>query len=130
MPVGIIDAGVAIGWYQGRQRSLARITRLFDSCRSGQTALFISVVNLAEVLKVTTALARDSGTDPLTMLRAAGVQLHQPDEAVAHRVSKLRCSLADGFAAATAMELGARLHTTDTELVRQLKHVRVQITHY
>ena len=30
----------------------------------------------------------------------------------------------------TAQELGARLHTTDCELARQLRRVRLAITHY
>jgi len=56
--------------------------------------------------------------------------MHQPDEAVARRVARLRTSLADGFAAATAQELGARLHTTDSDLVDQLRGARLPITHY
>jgi predicted nucleic acid-binding protein len=110
---------------------LPRIVRLFASCRAGETTLFLSVVNLAELLKVTAARVHATGTNPLVTLRAAGVQLHTPDEAVASRVAKLvQCSLADAFAAATALELGARLHTTDRELVRQLERTRVQVTHY
>ena len=131
MSVGVIDAGVAVGWFNGEHRELPRLARLFESCRAGETSLFLSVVNLAEVLKVTDARARSTGTSQLALLRACGVQLHQPDEAVAARVAKLtQCSLADAFAAATALELGARLHTTDGELVRQLKHARVRVTHY
>jgi predicted nucleic acid-binding protein len=58
------------------------------------------------------------------------VRLHLPDETIAHRVAKLDTSLADGFAAATALELGARLHTTDSELIQQLRGKRIAITHY
>lgn len=131
MSVGVIDTGVAVGWYNGEHRSLPRIVRLFASCRAGETALFLSVVNLAELLKVTSARVHATGTNPLVLLRAAGVQLHQPDEAVAIRVAKLvQCSIADAFAAATALELGARLHTTDRELVRQLERTRVRVAHY
>lgn len=130
MSVGVIDAGVAIGWYQGKHRSLPRLSRLFESSRLGEAALYLSVVNFAEVLRITSELARETGTDPLALLRASGVQLHLPDEAIAYRVSKLRCSLADAFAAATAIELGARLHTTDHELARQLGKARLRVTLY
>lgn len=75
-------------------------------------------------------MERRSGVDTIVFLRAAGIQLHLPDEAIARRVSRLEASLADAFAAATALELGARLHTTDAELVRQLRHSRVTITRY
>jgi len=90
----------------------------------------MSVVNLAEVLLHTADLAHATGVDPLALLRASGVRMHLPDEVVARRVAGLRTSLADGFAAATALELGARLHTTDAELVRQLRGVELAVTQY
>ena len=130
MSVAVIDAGVAIGWMQGRHRSLARIDRLLRAGRTGQTELVISVVNLAEVLLHTGELSRATGVDAVALLTANRVRMHQPDEAVARRVARLRTSLADGFAAATAQELGARLHTTDSDLVDQLRRTRLSITHY
>jgi hypothetical protein len=87
-------------------------------------------VNLAEVLIHTADLSRSTGVDPIAFLRGCGVRLHVPDEAVARHVAKLRTSLADGFAAGTAQELSARLHTTDRELVRQLRGSGLPITHY
>jgi predicted nucleic acid-binding protein len=90
----------------------------------------MSVVNLAEVLLHTADLQRATGVDPVALLAASHVRIHQPDESVARRVARLRTSLADGFAAATAQELGARLHTTDGELVRQLRGTRLSVTRY
>ena len=130
MTIGVIDAGVAIGWIQGRHRSFPKLDALFAACRRGKVALVISVVNLAEVLLHTRDLSRATGVDPVSLLRACRVQVHQPDEAVARRVAKLRASLADGFAAATAQELNARLHTTDMALVRQLANARLTVTQY
>jgi predicted nucleic acid-binding protein len=130
MSVAVVDAGVAIGWMQGRHRSLAKLDRLFRASRGGQTDLVISVVNLAEVLLHTGELARATGVDAVTLLTASRVRIHQPDEAIARRVAKLRTSLADGFAAATAQELSARLHTTDGELIRQLRGTRLPVTPY
>jgi predicted nucleic acid-binding protein len=130
MRPAVIDAGIAIGWMQGRHRSQTRLDRLFRACRDGELDLAISVVNLAEVLLHTAELSRATGVDAVVLLTASRVRIHQPDEAVACRVAKLRTSLADGFAAATAQELGARLHTTDTELVRQLRGTRLPVTHY
>ena len=130
MSVAVIDAGIAIGWIQGRHRSLAKLDRLLRAARSAQTEVVISVVNLAEVLRHTTELTRATGVDAVALLMGSRVRIHQPDEAVARRVAKLPTSLADGFAAATALELGARLHTTDAELVRQLRGTRLSITRY
>jgi predicted nucleic acid-binding protein len=128
--IAVIDAGIAIGWIQGRHRSLAKLDRLLRAARSAQTEVVISVVNLAEVLMHTAELTRATGVDAVALLAASRVRIHQPDEAVARRVAKLPTSLADGFAAATALELGARLHTTDAELVRQLRGRRLSITRY
>jgi predicted nucleic acid-binding protein len=128
--IAVLDAGIAIGWIQGRHRSLARLERLLRAGRNGTTDLVISVVNLAEVLVHTADLSRATGVDAVALLTASRVRVHQPDEAIARRVARLPTSLADGFAAATAQELRARLHTTDAELVRQLRRVRLPITHY
>jgi len=128
--VAVIDAGIAIGWMQGRHRSRAKLDRLLRACRNGQTELVISVVNLAEVLMHTAELSRATGVDAVALLAASRVRIHHPDEVIARRVAKLRTSLADGFAAATAQELGTRLHTTDAELVRQLRGTRLSITQY
>ena len=130
MSVAVIDSGIAIGWMQGRHRSLAKLDRLLRAGRGGQTELVISVVNLAEVLLHTAELARATGVDAVALLTASRVRIHQPDEAIARRVAKLPTSLADGFAAATAQELRARLHTTDAELIRQLRGTRLPITPY
>jgi predicted nucleic acid-binding protein len=66
----------------------------------------------------------------VTVLRALRVTLHEPDEAVARRVARLPTSLADGFAAATALSVGGGLHTTDRELAAQITHHDVAVTLY
>ena len=114
-----------------RPASLGSETRtIVRRRRAGQTDLVISVVNLAEVLIHTADLSRATGVDAIILLTASRVRVHHADEAIARRVAKLRTSLADGFAAATAQELHARLHTTDAELIRQLRGARLPITHY
>ena len=127
---GVIDAGVAIGWIKGGHRSVRRLESLFTSCRLGRKGLVISTVNLAEVFIHTFAWTKATGGDPLSFLRASGVRVHLPDEVVARRVARLPASLADGFAAATAQELGARLHTTDSELKDRLRGFPIPITLY
>lgn len=130
MSVAVVDAGVAIGWVLRRPRALRRIDRLFAAGRAGTIDLCLSLVNLAEVLMHTAEAARATGVDPVALLRATGVRLHAPTESVARRVARLQTSLADGFAAATALELRARLHTTDTELAGQLRDARISVTLY
>ena len=130
MPIAVLDAGVAIGWIQGRARSKAKIASLFAAGRARRLDLVMSTVNLAETLKHTADLSQETGVDPVVLLAGQGVRFHEPGEAVARRVAKLRTSIADGFATATAQELRARLHTTDAELAEQLTRTRVRVTMY
>ena len=130
MSLGVIDAGIPIGWVNRRSRSQKPLDRLYEACRDGKVTLHISTVNLAEALIHTYEVSQRAGIDTVVFLKACGVHLHEPDEAIARRVSRLPTSLADGFAVATAQELGARLHTTDGELVKQLRGKRIAITHY
>ncbi len=130
MADGVIDAGIAIRWTMRRPGGDRALDRLYEASREGRVRLYLSTVNAAEVLRITAAATRSLGTDVLEFLKAAGVRLHEPGEAVARRVAKLGTSLADGFAVATAQDMGARLHTTDRELVRQLKGARLSVTMY
>jgi predicted nucleic acid-binding protein len=127
---GVLDAGIAIGWIRGGHRSAARIDALLRDARTGRRVLYISAVNLAEVLLHTGEWSRLTGGDAVALLRSWGVRIHTPDEAVARRVARLDTSLPDGFAAATAQELGARLHTTDGELARRLRGRTPPVTLY
>lgn len=130
MSAGVLDAGVPIGWLLGGHRSSRRLDALFRSGREGKASLTISAVNLAEVFKHMSEYARATGADLLLLLRTCGVKVHAPDEEIARRAAALPLSLADAFAASTAQQLGARLHTTDSEMVRRLRPTRLPITHY
>lgn len=130
MTLGVLDSGVACAWLSGAHRSLSRIARLVTACRRGEVRLVLSWVNATEILKVTARGVGQTGADPLAILRGHGVELHSPDESVARRAASLRTSLGDAFAAATALELGARLHTTDAELIRRLEGVGLAVTRY
>jgi predicted nucleic acid-binding protein len=130
MARGVLDAGVVLGWLRGQHRSMRKLAALFTASRARRMRLDISCVNLAEVLTHGAAYERASGVDLVALLRGYNVEIHSPDEAIARRVAVLPTSLADGFAAATALELGARLHTTDRELARQLSGSRISLTVY
>src|SRR5688572_30318836 len=93
MSVGVLDAGVVLGWIRGGHRSGGKLESLFGRSRQKKARLVISTVNLAEVLIHTWQWSRSTGGDALTLLRAFGVEIHSPDEAVARRVAKLRTSL-------------------------------------
>src|SRR5205814_5918361 len=68
--VGVIDAGVAIGWIRGGHRSAARLDALFRSSRGGHVTLYVSSVNLAEILIHTAEWSRATDSDAVALLRA------------------------------------------------------------
>ncbi len=76
MGLGVIDAGVALGWIQGRPRSLDRLERLLRASREGRSPLVISIVNVAEVLRHAADPSRATGVDPFVLLKGHGVQVH------------------------------------------------------
>jgi len=128
--VGVIDAGLPISWMRAHHPRLRQMERLFSASKSGNLDLVISVVNLAEVLIHTVDIRRKAGVDAVALLLASRVRIHHPDEETARRVAVLSTSLAGGFAVATAQQLGARLHTTDRALVRQIRSTRIPVTQY
>jgi len=127
--VGLLDAGVVLARLDRRHRSFAMVKDLFDRSRSGNHVLSISVVNLAEVLQHSRRYTQATGLDPVVLLEAFQVRIHQPDITVARRAAELvtlgNASLADRFAAATAEVLKARLYTTDSSLAAALRKRRI-----
>jgi predicted nucleic acid-binding protein len=134
MAAGVLDAGIAIAWIGRGHKKQRDLDRLYEASREGRLLLWISAVNLAEVVIHMREVSKAAGIDTVTFLKTVGVRVHEPNEAIARRVARLHetcaTSLADGFAAATAQELGARLHTTDADLVRRLRHSKLALTHY
>ena len=131
---GVLDAGIVLARLDRRRRSHARIVTLLDRGRRGHAVLYLSVVNLAEVLEHGRAYSRETGLDLAALLTGFGVQLHAPDAGTARAAAELAAypdlSLADRFAAATAHVLHARLHTTDPVLARSLRRGPIPVSEY
>jgi predicted nucleic acid-binding protein len=130
----VVDAGVVLTRLDRRRRSHRRVVSLFDQCARGDVALYLSTVNLAEVLQHGRPYSEATGLDLVAMVTGFGIALHSPDAEVARVAAELATvpdlSLADRFAAATARLLRARLHTTDPVLVRALRRGPVPVTGY
>jgi predicted nucleic acid-binding protein len=131
---GVVDAGVVLARLDRRRRSYARVTELFNRSARRDTTLYLSIVNLAEVLQHGRRYSEATGLDLVALLAAFRVELHRPDVGVARRVAELATledtSLADRFAAATAEALDARLYTTDSTLVTALRRRKVPVTRF
>lgn len=132
--VGVVDAGVVLARLDRRRRSHGRIAELFQRSAHGQIALYLSVVNLAEVLQHGRRYSDATGVDLVAFVTVFRVNLHRPDVDVARRVAGLAAledmSLADRFAAATAEALDARLYTTDGTLATALERRKVPVTRF
>jgi predicted nucleic acid-binding protein len=132
--VGVVDAGVVLARLDRRRRSHAQAVKLFERASMGRVSLYLSVVNLAEVLQHARGYLRATGLDLVAMLNAFKVAIHSPGAEVAQHVADLSgttdLSLADRFAAGTASALVARLHTTDTVLADVVRKQRRPVTMY
>ncbi len=131
---GVLDAGVVLARLDRERRSHAEVVGLLNASADGRIRLWISVVNLAEVLEHSRDYRRATGVDPVAVLDAFRVSLHAPDLATARRVAELSAiedaSLGDRFAVATADVLGARLYTTDRALEKALRKGRRIVTFF
>jgi len=132
--VGVVDAGVVLARLDRRRRSHGRIAELFQRSALGRIALYLSVVNLAEVLQHGRRYSEATGVDLVAFVAAFRVNLHRPDVDVVRRVARLAeiedTSLADRFAAATAEALDARLYTTASTLATALRRRKVPVTRF
>ncbi len=95
------------------------VQMLFEQAKSGRARLFISVVNLAEVLYVLAKyFRRDQALQYVEIARSV-VESMPVDDQIALDTAAVRIryklGLADCFAAELAMRLGATLVTADPE---------------
>jgi predicted nucleic acid-binding protein len=132
--VGVVDAGVVLARLDRRRPSYSEASRLFERASTGRVSLYLSVVNLAEVMQHAREYVRATGLDLVAMLNAFRVAIHSPGAEVAQRAADLsgttELSLADRFAAGTAAALAARLHTTDAALAYVFRKQRRPVTMY
>jgi predicted nucleic acid-binding protein len=80
---GVLDAGVVLTRLDRRRRSHPRVVALFDRCSRGDVLLYLSTVNLAEVLRHTRAYSDATGLDLVAMVTGFRIQLHLPDAEIA-----------------------------------------------
>lgn len=123
MSVGcVLDTDVLIGVLDDRDAHHRKAAKLVLALIEAGVPLHMSVVNYAE------ALVRPS-EDPETLRRvdsaiaALGIDVAAPTVAMGRDAARLRrsISLADGFALATALHLGAAVATFDQRVVKVLK---------
>ncbi|MBO9371662.1 MAG: type II toxin-antitoxin system VapC family toxin [Chloroflexi bacterium] len=120
-PRFVLDAWAILAFLQGEEPAASRVRQLLRGAEEKRVDLFVSVVNLGEVVyhvgrargeQEAWALLDEIRRLPLVIAPAADDRVF----AAARLKMRYAISYADAFAAALAQELGATLVTGDPEL--------------
>jgi len=118
-PAFILDA-LALLVYLRDEPAASRIEKPLENARQGKCRLYLSIINLGEILYIT---ERRGGVtkvqDALALLRQLPIELLPADEqtvfAVAHIKANYTVSYADSFAIVAAQTVGGTVITGDPE---------------
>lgn len=119
--VKVLDAWAIIAWLKDEARASDAVDELWERARSGKIRLVLNVINLGEVLYIT---SRAQGSDAADLVLAELQELPleirpAPNHLVleaARLKARYRISYADAFAVATALREKGTLITGDAEL--------------
>ena len=116
----VLDADVLIGALDANDPHHSRARTLFRGWQRRDASLFISVVNLTEVL-VAPAAERQRLRAAREAIAALGVQVHRPNEAIGVAAARLRSahpiSLPDAYCLATARSADAEIASFDDKVL-------------
>ena len=115
----VLDSYALLAYLQDEPVGL-RIEKLLDNAKKGKCHLYLSMINLGEILYI---IERRGGIskaqDALALIRQLPVEISLVDEqtvlAAAHIKANHAISYADAFAVATAMQERALVVTADPE---------------
>lgn len=129
--IRLLDAWAALAWLRGEGEAASEMRRLLLSARRGRHQLIMSVINLGEVYyRIAKVSDESNARQILERFRLAPVVVVSVENQLVFQAASLKArfpiSYADSFAAALAIERGARLITGDPdfqplELARLLK---------
>ncbi len=130
-PRFVLDAWALLALLQGEEPAASRVKTLLDDAQEGDVELFISIINLGEVIyRIGKTKGGDEAWKTLDEIRRLSlVVVPATEEAVFAAVRFKICfaiSYADAFAAATADGLNAILFTGDPELVQIENHIQIE----
>ncbi len=118
----VLDAWAILALLQGEEPAATQVKQLLEEAQTGQTALFISIINLGEVYyRIGKIRGESEAHQTLSQITALNLSMvSATDERVMAAATlkiKYAISYADAFAAATAAELDAIIVTGDPELI-------------
>lgn len=130
MATCVLDTDIVIAALDRADAHHAAAAAAFERFTSGRTELVICTVNYAEAL-VRPAEDERSLRAAVDAIASLGIRTSSPNAALARVAARRRAlgiSLADGFAVATAEEVGADLASFDQRVRRALKSVDVRLS--
>ena len=127
----VLDAWAVLALLQGEEPAASRVKTLLDDAREGAVELFISIINLGEVIyRIGKTKGEDEAWETLAEIRHLSlVVVPATEEAVFAAVRfkmHFAISYADAFAAATTDGLNAILVTGDPELAQIEDHIPIE----
>ena len=127
----VLDAWAVLAFLQGEEPAASRIRRLLHEARDQKVELFVSIINLGEVVyRVGKVRGETDAVETLAQIRRLPITIvPASDDAVWAAVRykmHYAISYADAFAVATAEALGATLATGDPELIQLATEVRIE----
>lgn len=124
----VLDANALVRYFR-RTPGFSTVENLLQQAKAGRARLSISVVNLCEVTYVLARYFGQEQTLRYIEIARRAVESEEVSESVAMDTALLRIryklGLADCFAAELAMRTGATLVTSDPELAKLGKQLKV-----
>ena len=116
----LLDAWAALAWLRGEGEAASQMRRLLLSARRGTLQLIMSVINLGEVYyRIAKVSDESNARQVLDRFRLTPVVVVPVENQLVFQAASLKArypiSYADAFAAALAIERGARLVTGDPD---------------
>lgn len=130
----VLDAWAILALLQKEEPAASRVKQLLEEAEQGNVELFISIINLGEVVyRIGKVKGENEAKETLAEIRRLSLTVvPATEEAVFAAASfKMRhaISYADAFAAATTREMRAVLVTGDPELEQLGNRIRTEKLH-
>jgi predicted nucleic acid-binding protein len=130
-PRFVLDAWAVLALLQGEEPAASRVRALLADAQEGRVELFISIINLGEVIyRIGKTKGEREAWETLEQIRRLPLVVVPASEeavlAAARFKMLLAISYADAFAAATTDQLDAMLVTGDPELTQIGDHIRIE----
>lgn len=127
----VLDAWAIVALLQGEEPAALRVKQLLVEADKGTAALFMSVVNLGEVLYcVGKVRGEREAEDTLKQIRHLPVTVVPATDEAVLAAARFKIghavSYADAFAATTAQRLNGILATGDPELLRLGNEIQIE----